>query len=58
MKVVMNIAGHNMGNSKSEALNTKQIQIIKTQNPKQFRTFVFRILDLFRISNLEFRIFV
>ena len=47
-----------MRNPKSEALNTKQAQMTKIQNSKQFWSFEFRILDLFRISGLEFRIYL
>lgn len=45
-------------NPKSETLNPKQYQNPNTQNSKRFRTFGFRIWNLFRISNLEFRIFI
>lgn len=41
-----------MISSKSEVLNPKQYL-----NSKLFGTFEFPILDLFRISNLEIRIF-
>ncbi len=47
-------------NPKSEILNPKQYQNPNVQNSKQssFRTFEFRIWDLFRISSLEFRILI
>ena len=45
-------------NPKSETLNPKQYQNPNFQNPKRFKFFGFKILDLFRISNLEFRIFI
>jgi mono/diheme cytochrome c family protein len=48
-------------NPKHEIRNPKQTQMLQHQNsnrrtPKLFRTFGFRILDLFRISCLGFRI--
>ena len=45
-------------NSKFEALNSKQIPMTKIQNYKQFGTFGFGILKLFRISDFGFRISV
>lgn len=42
-------------NSKYEKLTSKQLQIFEIQNSKQFWTSELRILDLFRISILEFR---
>ena len=45
-------------NPKSEILNPKQSQNSNDQNSKRFGKFEFNILNLFRIYNLEFRIFV
>ena len=43
-------------NPKSEALNSKQIINLKSQNSKQFWIWNFSAWNLFRISNLGFRI--
>ena len=43
-------------NSKSEALDSKQYQMTKTKNSKRFEYLKIWILDLFRISDLGFRI--
>ena len=44
-------------NPKHEIRNPKQIQMTKIQNPKHwFRKLEFKISNLFRISNFEFRI--
>ena len=45
-----------MKNSKSKILNIEQILMSQVSNSKQFETLRFRIWNLFRISNLEFRI--
>jgi hypothetical protein len=45
-----------MRSTKYEALNTKQTQNPKYQNPNNELVLSLRILDLFRISNLGFRI--
>ncbi len=38
--------------------NPKQILNSNAQNSKPFKTFEFKILDLFRISIFEFRIYM
>jgi len=45
-----------MRNTKFKTLNSKQTQMSKIQNSKQFRTFEFCVSDLFRILDLEFRV--
>jgi pyruvate dehydrogenase complex dehydrogenase (E1) component len=45
-------------NSKHEIRNSKQILISNDQNSKPFKTFGFKILDLFRISIFGFRIYL
>jgi len=47
-----------MRNPKFEARNPKQYQTQKTQNLKPFWSFRFEILNLFKISDLEFRVFL
>lgn len=45
-------------NPKSEILNSKQIQIFQIQNTESRFHLLFLVLSLFRVSSLEFRIFI